>query len=191
MKQRITTVCLAGLFATLIVACQPEANRNTGATATNANYANPSNANQSAARTDQKAVVEEIRAVLVQHDKALSDKDLEGVMRTYSSNPNTVMLGTGAEEKWVGPQEIRAAYTEIFKDYDPGTFQANCDWKTGGVDHDGNMAWLATICDAKDSQQGKTRNYKLNITGGLEKQDGNWHFVVLHMSNAFQPPVTK
>jgi ketosteroid isomerase-like protein len=192
VKQRITTLCLAALFVIFMVACESDANRNATVTATNANYANPSNANQSAGRTDQKAVVEEIRAVLAQHDKALNDKDVDAVMRTYSSNPNTVMMGTGAEEKWVGPQEIRTAYTEIMKDYDPGTLQTNCDWKTGGVDADGNMAWLAAICDAKDSLKGKTRDYKLNVSGGMEKQDGNWRFVVLHMSNAFAPPpVTK
>jgi hypothetical protein len=101
------------------------------------------------------------------------------------------VLGTGAEERWVGPQEIRAAYTEIFKDYDPGTLQTNCDWKTGGSDDAGTMAWLAAICSAKDSLQGKTREYKLNVTGTVQKQEGKWHFVSLHMSNAFQPPVTK
>jgi ketosteroid isomerase-like protein len=134
---------------------------------------------------------EQLRELLAKHDKALNDKNIDALMATFSSDPNTVAMGTGSEEKWQGPQEIRAAYTEMFKDYDPGTLETKCDWKTGGGDDAGMMAWLAAICDAKDSMAGKTREYRLNVTAAVEKQDGNWKFVSLHMSNAFQPPVTK
>ena len=187
MKQRLTILSLVLLTATSMLACGADNTNKTAASVpTNSAASNPANA-----RNDKKASVDEIRAVLSAHDKALSDKNLDAVMATFSSDPNTVVLGTGAEERWVGQQEIRAAYTEIFKDYDPGTLQSNCDWKTGGSDDEGTMAWLAAICSAKDSLQGKTREYKLNVTGTVQKQEGKWHFVSLHMSNAFQPPVTK
>src|SRR5262249_52800893 len=104
----------------------------------------------------------------------------------------TTVLGTGAEERWMGPQEIKAAYTEMFKDYDPGTLHCDCnEFKTGGSDDAGTMAWLAATCNCKDSLQGKSREYKLNVTATVEKQSDSWRFVSLHMSNAFQPPVTK
>ena len=77
------------------------------------------------------------------------------------------------------------------KDYDPGTLQAVCDWKTGDADDAGTMAWLAASCTCKDSLQGKPREYKLNVSGTLEKQNNKWVFVTLHMSNAFQQPVSK
>lgn len=187
MKLRVTILGLACLTTALMVACEaggPNKQASGAATSTNAT-------SSTTASVDKKAVVDEIRAVLAQHDKALSDKNLDALMATFSSDPNTVVLGTGSEEKWVGPAEIRAAYTEIFKDYDPGTMQTNCDWKTGGADDGGTMAWLAAICSAKDSLQGKARDYKLNVSAAVEKQDGKWKFVSLHMSNAFQPPVTK
>ena len=149
------------------------------------------NASSTSATRAAKPTVEEIREVLAAHDKALNDKNLDALLGTFSTDPNTVVLGTGVEERWLGPQEIRAAYTEIFKDYDPGTLQTNCDWKTGGAADDATMAWLAASCNAKDSLQGKPREYKLNVSGTVAKQDGKWRFVVLHMSNAFQPPVTK
>ena len=150
----------------------------------------------SAARTEParapKPTVDEIRQVLAAHDKALNEKNLDAVMNTFSTDANTVMLGTGSEEKWMGPQEIRSAYTEIFKDYDPGTLQTDCaSWKSGGADDAGTMAWLAATCNAKDSLQGKTREYKLNVSGTVAKQNGQWRFVVLHMSNAVEGPVTQ
>jgi hypothetical protein len=113
-------------------------------------------------------------------------------MNTFSTDASTVMLGTGAQERWMGPQGIRAAYTEIFKDYDPGTLETDCSaWKAGGADDAGTMAWLAATCNAKDSLQGKPREYKLNVSATVAKQNGQWRFVVLHMSNAYEGPVTK
>ena len=185
MEQRVVILCAALLLIAAGAACQ-SSGTNRLASAETAN-SNASSANAKAA----KPTVDEIRQVLAAHDKALNDKNLDAVMSTYSTDPNTVMLGTGTEERWTGPQEIRGAYTEIFKDYDPGTLVAECNWKTGGADDAGTMAWLAASCNAKDSFQGKAREYKLNVSGTLAKQDGQWKFVVLHMSNAFEPPVTK
>lgn len=187
MKQRATILCLLVSLAVLGAACQADGTNKPATDAT-------TNANASAktaAPVDQKAVVDEIKTVLQQHDKALSDKNLDALMATFSSDPKTVVLGTGPEERWVGQQDIKAAYTEILKDYDPGTLQTNCDWKTGGADPDGMMAWLAAACDCKDSKGGKAREYKLNVSAAVAKQDGKWQFVMLHMSNAFQPPVSK
>lgn len=187
MEQRVIIFCLAVLMIVSGTACQPAA---TNPQATS-NAANANAATRPEARSAAKPTVDEIREVLAVHDKALNDKNLDALMGTFSTDANTVVLGTGTEERWLGPQEIRAAYTEIFKDYDPGTLQTDCDWKTGGADDAGTMAWLAANCTAKDSLQGKPRDYKLNVSGTVAKQDGKWRFVILHMSNAFQPPVTK
>jgi uncharacterized protein (TIGR02246 family) len=130
-------------------------------------------------------VVEEIRAVLAKHDKALGDKNLDAVLETFAPAPNTVVLGTSPAERWVGAQEIKAAYTEIFKDYDPGTMKVDCEWKNGNSD--GTMAWLAATCNAKDSLKGKAREYPLNVSAAMVKQDGQWRFTMLHMSNPTAP----
>ena len=137
-------------------------------------------------------VVEEVKATLVKHDKALNDKNIEAVMSTFSTNPNTVMLGTGEGERFVGQQAIKEAYTEIFKDYDPGTLISNCDWKTGETDAAGTTAWLAATCKLQDSMKTRKRDYVLNVSGALEKQGNDWRFVMLHMSNntsSGPPPV--
>ena len=189
MKRRIAIVSGCFLAAVIVIACQAGSTTNDTNSA-NANSATPSTAS-SATKPDRSALADEARALLKEHDKALSEKNLDAIMATFSANPNTVVLGTGTEERWVGTQEIRAAYTEIIKDYDANSLNANCDWKTGGADDAGTMAWFAASCSCKDSLQGKAREYKLNVTATAEKQDGKWKFVSLHMSNAFTPPVTK
>ena len=131
-------------------------------------------------------VVDEIRAVLAKHDKALSEKNLDAVLETFAPASNTVVLGTSPAERWVGAQEIRAAYTEIFKDYDPGSMNVDCEWKSGNSN--GTMAWLAATCVAKDSLKGKAREYPLNVSAAMVKQDGQWRFTMLHMSNPTAAP---
>jgi uncharacterized protein (TIGR02246 family) len=187
VKLRVITFCLVITSLAIAAGCQTGGtNREGGDTATAANSANTSTAKAA------KPTADEIRAVLAAHDKALNDKNLDALMETFSTDPTTAVLGTGTEERWMGPQEIRAAYTEMFKDYDPGTLTTNCaDWKTAGADDAGAMAWMAATCSAKDSLKGKVREYKLNVSATVAKQNGQWRFVVLHMSNAFQPPVSK
>ena len=180
MKQKGMVLFLTISFIALLSACQSAGtNSEAGRTAS----ASPP------ARAAATPTAEEIRAVLAAHDKALNDKNLDALMATFSTDPTTVVLGTGTEERWMGPQEIRAAYTEMFKDYDPGSLTTDCSgWKTGGADDAGTMAWLAASCNCKDSLQGKSRDYKLNVSGTVEKQNNKWVFVSLHMYNAFEPP---
>jgi ketosteroid isomerase-like protein len=185
VKQRVIFLCLSILVAVVLSGCEGGGtNREATNSATSAGASN-----ESTKPAASKPTIDEIREVLITHDKALSDKNIDGIMSTFSSKPTTVMLGTGAEERWMGQQEIRTAYTEITKDYDAGTLQTDCAaWKTGGSDESGTMAWLGAVCNCKDSLKGKAREYKLNVSATMEKQDGKWKFVALHMSNAAPPP---
>ena len=175
MRKKFVAAMALIVLAVLIFGCeaqQQKADSNTPAAST---------------ATDNKPdpnAVEEVKATLAKHDKALNDKNLEAVMSTFSSNPNTVMLGTGQGERFIGQQAIKEAYTEIFKDYEPGTLISNCDWKTGETDATGTSAWLAATCKLQDSMKNKKRDYVLNVSGALEKQGGDWRFVMLHMSNS-------
>jgi ketosteroid isomerase-like protein len=180
LKQRLV---ILSLTISLMTACEASGTNSSAGTNPTANPP---------ARAAATPTAEEIRGVLRAHDKALNDKNLDALMATFSTDPTTVVLGTGTQERWMGPQEIRAAYTEMFKDYDPGTLVTDCnDWKTAGADDAGTMAWLAASCACKDSLQGKTREYKMNVSATVEKQNNKWVFVSLHTSRAFQSPATK
>jgi ketosteroid isomerase-like protein len=130
-------------------------------------------------------VVEAITSVVQQHDKALNEQDLDALMETFVPGPDTVLLGTSNAERFIGSENIRNAYIEIFKDFDSGTLEVECDWKTG--QHLGDMAWLAGTCQAQDSLEGNPRVYGLNVTGALVRQDNQWRFAMLHMSNPTVP----
>ena len=165
-RLRFVGVVLAGIF---LCACGAQPGTNS--------------ANTTAGKSDPK-LVDEVKEMLTKHDKALTDKDLDAVMATFSTDPKVVVLGTGTGERFVGTDAIKQAYTEIFKDYDKGTFVSTCDWKEGGADDAGKMAWLAATCQCKDSMKGVAREYVLNVSAAVVKQDTGWRFIMLHMSNA-------
>ena len=66
----------------------------------------------------------DVAGLLKKHDEALNQHNLEGLLALYAPSPRTVTLGTGPGEKYQGKAEIKAAYTEIFKDFDKGTLRA-------------------------------------------------------------------
>ncbi|HEV7473621.1 MAG TPA: AtzH-like domain-containing protein [Pyrinomonadaceae bacterium] len=177
----VTGLVLLGLA---LSACQQEAGPTSTANTTAPAAAAPAGA-------DDPKLVEDVKAVIQKHDKALTDKNLDAVLATFSSDPKTVVLGTGEGERYQGQQAIREAYTEILKDYDPGTLTTNCAWKAGGVDAAGTTAWVAATCTAQDALKNVKRDYVLNVSGALRKEGDGWRFVMLHMSNATNatPPV--
>jgi ketosteroid isomerase-like protein len=133
------------------------------------------------AQTQGGAAQAEIADMLKKHDDAMNQHDLDGVMALYSSNPKTVMIGTGPGEKFQGEAEIRSAYTEMFKDFDKGTLNHTCYWKDGRGS--GDVVWGAFMCKFSDSKGGKNREYELNVSAVAEKQAGKWQLVMLHYSN--------
>jgi len=135
----------------------------------------------SPAQTQGGGAQAEITEMLRKHDEAMNRHDLDGLIALYSSNPKTVMIGTGPGEKFQGIAEIKSAYSEMFKDFDKGTLNHTCYWKDGRGS--GNVAWGAFMCKFSDSKGGKNREYELNVSAVVEKQGGKWQFVMLHYSN--------
>src|SRR5262245_59534275 len=101
-------------------------------------------------QTEQSGTQAEIAELLQKHDDAMNRHDLDGVIALYSSNPRTVMIGTGPGERFQGQAEIRNAYSQMFKDFDKGTLNHNCYWKDGRAS--GNLVWGAFMCKFSDSK---------------------------------------
>lgn len=129
----------------------------------------------------QEAYIPQIMALLQKHYDALNRHDLDAVLESFVQGDRTVLMGTGPGQRWQGPEQIKAAYSRFFKEFDEGTLSRQCDWKTGGIS--GEIGWLAASCRFSDSKQGKARQYDVNITGVLERLQGRWYFTSLHISN--------
>jgi uncharacterized protein (TIGR02246 family) len=121
----------------------------------------------------------ELKAVREARIAAFKARDVDAVMKTFSTSPDTVFMGTGPGELWVGPEEIRQAHEEIFKAYDDET--AETTWATVNVN--GDVAWVMATLDVNNKAGEKEKSFQINQSIVAEKQDGKWVIVALHYSN--------
>ena len=129
----------------------------------------------------QREEIPEIRALLKAHDTAFTNHDLEGVLATYADSDAVVLMGTGSGELWHGKEEIKGAYTEMFKGFDKGEQNFDYKFRTGGI-HDAS-AWLTTAGVVKLKHEGKEHEFVLNLSLVLEKKGDAWKIISLHYSN--------
>jgi len=132
------------------------------------------------AKQGEESTVAEIKAVVEQFDRALNAQDLKGIMTIYSSDSNTVLMGTGPGEVYVGEEGISGAYIQFFDKYKPDTISFKYDWIAVGSK--GDIAWFAvttTMSSTADNIQGERA---FNVTGLLRKQKGKWRIFSMHFS---------
>jgi len=132
-------------------------------------------------RQVQDAYIPQIMALLQKHYDAINRHDLDAALEAFVPGERTVLMGTGPGDRWQGMEQIKTAYSKLFKDFDEGTLSRQCYWKTGGIS--GEIGWVAASCRFSDSKQGKAREYEVNISGVLERQQSRWYFASLHVSH--------
>lgn len=126
-------------------------------------------------------VIQEIKAVLRQHDEAINKGDMKAVIGLYADNPDVALIGTGPGEFWKGKAAMEETYKEFFKDLKAGSFRHECPDIAAG--YEGNSAWLAASCNIRDSTQDEQiREYVMNISGVLRKDKTGWRIQTLHFS---------
>ena len=127
-----------------------------------------------------------VTALLKEHDEAMNQHNLEAVTALFAPDSKTVIIGTGPGERYQGREEIKTAYTEMFKDFDKGTLTHDCYWKEGGGNE--NLKWGVAMCKFADSKAGNKREYGLNVSAVLKKEGDKWQFVMMHYSNLTGAP---
>lgn len=127
-------------------------------------------------------VKEEVKAVLSQHDEAMSKQDIKALVALYADDPTIAMMGTGPGEFWKGKAEVENAYKEFLKDFKAGSLKHQCSDTSSG--HHGEVAWLVASCNMRDTTPaGQTREYVLNVSAVFKKEQDGWKFQTLHFSN--------
>ena len=102
-------------------------------------------------------------------------------MDIYASEGEIVLVGTGPGERYVGKDEITDAYKHFFADFDAGSMQVQCDWRTGDIK--GDLAWLMSMCHVTDALKDAKREYGLNVSSVFEKEGEGWRVRAMHYSN--------
>jgi ketosteroid isomerase-like protein len=122
--------------------------------------------------------VEKIRALLKAHDEAMTNHDLDGVMKCLSEK--AAIMGTGPGEIWVGPEEVKVAYEHFFEGFDKGEQDFEYQFKIGDVGAD--MGWLMASGNVTGKKDGKDVAFPLNISMTVAKKSDDWRIASMHFS---------
>ena len=110
--------------------------------------------------------------------KAYGRLDADGVLAFYAPDPDTVVLGSGADESYVGPKQ---ALTGLKRDFSQ-TRRVKVGLAKVRISAAGKAAWLAASCRFEAYVAGCTVEMAGRLTMVLEKRRGRWLIRQSHFS---------
>ncbi|HLG09590.1 MAG TPA: nuclear transport factor 2 family protein [Gaiellaceae bacterium] len=130
-------------------------------------------------RLDREAE-EAVLATLDRYAERYGAKDVDGVTELFADDPDVVLIGTGADERWVGRREIRRQFARNFAEAERTHFE----WVSQHVAAAGNGAWVAADAIVHVVVEGVERSIPIRFTVVLEQRDGVWVWLHRHASVA-------
>lgn len=120
------------------------------------------------------AVLGTVRAFMA----AYEDKDVDGVMAHIAPDQDVVLIGTGADEKRIGPEQARQ---QVLRDH-AQTDKIAMRLSDPMVSARGEVAWLTGDVTFDGVAGGEAFAIPGRLTAVFEKRDGNWLMVNSHFS---------
>jgi ketosteroid isomerase-like protein len=122
-----------------------------------------------------------VKAVLDKLSQSYATRDLETVLASFAADPDTVIYGTGADEKRVGLAEIQA---QVERDWSQSEAAA-ISFRWTSVSAAGSVAWVATDSAFAIQAGGQKMTIPARITWVLERRGDKWLIVQAHFSVPF------
>jgi ketosteroid isomerase-like protein len=117
-------------------------------------------------------------AVMRNFMEAYAKRDMGALMELYAPDPDVVVIGTGADEKRIGTDEIKAQAERDWSQSEAMTFEL--EWYT--VSAAGPVAWIAADCIVHATIGEKDNSFILRFTAVLEKRGDRWYIMQSHGS---------
>jgi ketosteroid isomerase-like protein len=120
------------------------------------------------------AVLEAARAFMGAYERG----DIDEVMRHIAPDEDVVMIGTGADEKRIGPT---AARRQVERDHEQAEKIA-LRMRDPLVSARGDVAWLTADVAFEGTAGGEAFTLEGRMTGVFEQRDGRWLMANSHFS---------
>jgi len=122
-----------------------------------------------------------VTAVVDLFPQVIATEDIALLGQIFAHDPDLVVFGTDASERWVGWEAFRASVETQFAAYSDSELVTRDQVVT--VHPSGEVAWTSEILDWRLMAGGEPVSLDgLRFTGVLEKRDGSWVFVQAHFS---------
>jgi ketosteroid isomerase-like protein len=119
-----------------------------------------------------------VRATLDKLAEGYARRNVETLLSAFAPDPDVVMFGTGADEKRVGPAEIRA---QAERDWSQ-TEAASMSYGWTSVSAAGDVAWVSSDLTFALRAGGQAMQMRARLTAVLERREGSWLIVQAHFS---------
>ena len=110
--------------------------------------------------------------------EAFVNRDLDGFLSFFASDPDVVLIGTGRDEKCIGLAEIRAILERAFTQFE----EASVKFGWHSVSAAGLVAWVAADVILHVKTSGQEISEHLRLTVVLEHRGDKWLIVQWHDS---------
>jgi ketosteroid isomerase-like protein len=120
----------------------------------------------------------EIKALVEDVWKEYARKDIDACLGLWTSDPDLVAIGTGADELRLGPEELRRGLRRDFEQAE--NIEITTEWLR--ISAAGNVAWSAANVRLTATVSGDTATLLCRLTNVYEKRNGTWRIMQLHLS---------
>lgn len=120
----------------------------------------------------------EVTALLDRVTKAFADRDIESFLACFAADPDVAMIGTGADERGVGPDQIGALIKRSWSQSDEASFRL----VRTSISAAGHAAWVDADAIVNAVVGGRDFTENLRFTIVLEKRPEGWLIVQSHDS---------
>lgn len=110
--------------------------------------------------------------------EAYGKRDLNGVLSFWAPDPDIVVIGSGEDEKCIGINQFVKCLRRDWEQSD----SVIIEHKDIAVSMSGSVSWFATDIIFHGKIAVEKFTYPARLTGVLEKRDGNWLLMQLHLS---------
>jgi ketosteroid isomerase-like protein len=108
-------------------------------------------------------------------------RNIEAIMSHFAPSSTLSMYGTGADEKRVGVDDIRAQIKRDFSQSE--SMNVALDWNLVGIS--GQVAWVASDVTIRFKVAGQPEMaFPARVSSVLQDYDGRWLFEHVHLSVA-------
>ena len=120
----------------------------------------------------------EVKATLQRLADAFANRSLKAYLECFAPDADVVLYGTGADEKRIGPEQIR---TQVERDWAQSESAAMLlHWTS--ISAAGPVAWVAVDGAFKFRVGGKEGTSPARVSVVLERREGRWLIVHAHFS---------
>jgi uncharacterized protein (TIGR02246 family) len=121
------------------------------------------------------------KAVVAQLWQAFESQDLDLLSQVMAHDPDMIIIGTDAAERWVGYEAFMAAEEQMAAGFDVEQLSVHDEVLT--IHGSGKAAWFSVILDGEVTVGGEHVSVEgVRVTGVLEKRDPKWVIVQYHSS---------